>query len=76
MALAALGRVVGLYDLRVQPQLWLVHSAVLLKSGDPAGAREWSEKALQASRRYDDPSSAAIANAEAAVRAAAVASAR
>ena len=74
MAIAAMGRVQGLYDLRVQPQLWLVHSAVLLKSGDTAGAREWAEKALEASRRYDDLSSPAIAEAETAVHVATVAS--
>jgi len=73
-ALAAMERVQGLYDLRVQPRLWLVHSAVLLKSGDTAGAREWAEKALEASRRYDDLSSPAIAEAEAAVHIATAAS--
>src|SRR5260370_26603920 len=39
LALVALERVKD-YDVRVQPQLWLVHSAVLLKSGDAAGARQ------------------------------------
>ena len=68
LGLAALARMQGLYDLRVQPRLWLVHSAVLMKSGDTAGARTWADKALAASRRYDDPSSPAIAEAEAAVR--------
>jgi hypothetical protein len=58
----------GLYDLRVQPELWLVHSAVLLKSGDMPGARKWAEKALAASLSYDDPSSPAIAHARDAVR--------
>lgn len=69
-ALASLDRTQGLYDLRVQPRIWLTHSAVLLESGDTAGAREWAEKALQASHRYDDPSSAAIAASETAIRAA------
>jgi serine/threonine-protein kinase len=67
-ALAALGRVQGLYDVRVQPRLWLVHSALLLKSGDPAGARQWADKALEASLRYDDPTSSAIAAARDSVR--------
>jgi serine/threonine-protein kinase len=70
LALAALKRVEGLYDLRVQPQLWLVHGDVLLKRGDTAGARVAAKKALEASRRYDDPSSTAIVEAETAVRAA------
>jgi len=39
-----------------------------MKSGNTAGARKWADKALAASRRYDDPSSPAIAEAEAAVR--------
>lgn len=69
LALARLQRVQGLYDLRVQSQLWLVHSAVLLKNGDIPGAHQWADKALTANRRYDDPSSPAIAEAEAAVRA-------
>jgi hypothetical protein len=69
LALAALERVQGLYDLRVQSHIWLVHSAVLLKNGDIAAARQWADKALTANRRYDDPSSPAIAEAEAALRA-------
>jgi serine/threonine-protein kinase len=68
LALAALEKVQGLYDLRVQSELWLVHSAVLLKGGDIPGARKWADKALAASRSYDDPVSPAIAHAEGAVR--------
>jgi tetratricopeptide (TPR) repeat protein len=76
LALATLARVQALYDLRVQPQLWLVHSAVLQKNGDAAGARQWAEKALEASRRYDDPSSVAIVEAQGAVRLATATSGR
>ncbi|MEO8019750.1 MAG: serine/threonine-protein kinase [Pseudomonadota bacterium] len=68
LALANLERVRGLYDLRVQSELWLVHSAVLLKTGDRPDALKWAEKALAASRSYDDPSSPAIAHARDAVR--------
>jgi serine/threonine-protein kinase len=71
-ALLALDRVQGLYDVRVQPQLWLVHSAVLLKSGDAAGARTWAERALEASVRYDVPASAAIVSARNSIRLASV----
>jgi serine/threonine-protein kinase len=67
-ALTALDRVKGLYDVRAQPQLWLVHSALLLRSGDRTGARRWADKALEASLRYDDPMSAAIAAARNSVR--------
>lgn len=73
LALAALERVQGLYDVRAQPQLWLVCSAVLLRTGDAAGARHWAEKALDASRQLDDPSADSIKQAGAAVRAAMVA---
>jgi len=76
LALVALERVQGLYDLRLQPQVWLVHGNVLRESGDSAGAREWSGKALHAIRQYDDASSPAIASAEAAVRDAMAASVR
>jgi serine/threonine-protein kinase len=76
LALAALERVQGLYDLRVQSQLWLVHSAVLLKNGDIHGAHQWADKALAANRQYDAPSSPAIAEAEAAIRATVAAAAR
>jgi eukaryotic-like serine/threonine-protein kinase len=67
-ALTALDRVKGLHDVRVQPQLWLVHSALLLRSGDRTGARQWADKALEASLRYDDPMSADIAAARNSVR--------
>lgn len=76
LALAALERVQGLYDLRVQSQLWLVHSAVLLENGDMSGAHRWADKALAANRRYDAPSSPTIADAETALRASTAAAAR
>ena len=67
-ALDGLDKMKGLYDVRVQPRLWLVHSALLLKSGDLTGARQWAGKALEASLRYDDPMSSAIAAARNSVR--------
>lgn len=67
-ALAALDRVQGLYDVRVQPRLWLAHSSLLLKNGDPAEARRWADKALEASLRYDDPGSSAIVQARNSIR--------
>jgi len=70
LALTTLNRVQALYDVRVQPQLWLVRSAALRQRGDKAVALQWAGKALAASRRYDGPSSPAIAEAEGAVRAA------
>jgi serine/threonine-protein kinase len=70
-ALAMLDRVKGLYDVRLQPQVWLVHSGLLLSSGQRAEARQWAGKALEASLRYDDPMSSAILAARRAVRLAA-----
>ena len=67
-ALTALDSVKRLYDVRVQPQVWLVHSALLLHSGDRTGARQWAAKSLEASLRYDDPTSPAIAAARSSVR--------
>jgi tetratricopeptide (TPR) repeat protein len=62
--------VTGFRDVRMGPYLWLIHSQALLATGDRAGAREWATRALEASRRFDDPSAESIAEAEAAVRAA------
>jgi hypothetical protein len=67
-ALAVLGQVLGLYDVRVQPRLWLVHSALLLKSGDRSEARHWADQALEASLHYDDPTSSSISDARNSVR--------
>jgi serine/threonine-protein kinase len=61
----------SIIDMRGGPYLWLIHSAALMATGDRAGARDWAQKALDASRRYDDPASPTIAEAETAVRAAA-----
>ena len=59
--------VAGFRDVRMGPMIWLVHSEVLLQSGDASAAREWAEKALAARGTYDDPSSPSIAQARAAV---------
>jgi eukaryotic-like serine/threonine-protein kinase len=69
LALVALGRVQGLYDIRVQPQVWLVYSAALLRAGDAANARTWAQKAAEASQRYDNAAADSIKLAKAAVRA-------
>ncbi len=62
-------RVTGFRDVRMGPYLWLVHSEVLRRSGDREAARVWATRALEARRRYDDPSAPSIAEAEAALRA-------
>jgi len=70
LSLSLLDQVPGLYDIRIQPELLLWRSEVLRQRGDKAGARALAVKALTASRHYDDRSSPAIIDAEAAVRAA------
>lgn len=60
LALWALAKIPGLYDLRTEPRIWLVHSAILLQAGDAAGALDWAVKARDASVRFDDPGSASI----------------
>jgi eukaryotic-like serine/threonine-protein kinase len=67
----AVGRfdtVTGFRDVRMGPYLWLIHSETLRKNGDARHARQWAQRALEASRRYDHPSAASIAEAEAAIR--------
>ncbi len=68
VALDLLARVEGVYDVRLQPRVWLVHSAQLLINGEPVAAREWAAKALQASLIYDSPASRAISDAKDRVR--------
>ncbi|MET0808960.1 MAG: hypothetical protein ABWX93_09425, partial [Pseudoxanthomonas sp.] len=75
-ALATLQQVQGLHDARLQPRLWLLHSHLLLRSGDAKGARQWAVKALQASRRYDAPGAPSLAEAETAVRVSTLTAAR
>lgn len=60
-ALEVLERMVGLYDVRIEPLIWRTHAAILARNGDAAGAATWNAKALEASRRYDHPSSATVA---------------
>jgi eukaryotic-like serine/threonine-protein kinase len=60
--------VTGFRDVRMGPYLWLIRSETLRKNGDARRAHEWAQRALEASRRYDHPSAASIAEAQAAVR--------
>ena len=62
--------VTGRRDVRFGPYIWLVHSRALRLSGDKKGAREWAQRALDASRKYDDPAASSITQAQAALRAA------
>jgi tetratricopeptide (TPR) repeat protein len=68
LAIATLEGTKGLYDVRVRPYTWLIHSAVLLGSGDASGAQQWATKAFDASLQYDDPSSPELSKARDAMR--------
>ncbi len=68
-AVESFAQVTGRRDVRVGPHLWLIHAEALRRSGDAHRAREWAQRALDASRRYDDPSAASIHQAELALRA-------
>jgi serine/threonine-protein kinase len=69
-AVESFRQVTGRRDVRVGPYLWLIHAEALRRSGDTATAREFARRALEASRRYDDPSAASIRQAEAELRSA------
>ena len=69
-AVETFAQVTGRRDVRTGPYLWLIHAEALRRSGDFSGARNWAQRALEASRKYDDPSAPSIRQAEAAVQAA------
>jgi serine/threonine-protein kinase len=60
----------GFRDVRMGPYLWLIHAEVLRRGGQVAAARDWAARALDASRRYDDPGAPSIRTAQAALLAA------
>jgi serine/threonine-protein kinase len=61
-------RVTGFHDVRTAPYLWRIRAEALLLSGDAKGALDWAQRAVDADRRYDDPSSPDIADAEATLK--------
>jgi tetratricopeptide (TPR) repeat protein len=60
----------GPRDVRMGPKLWRIRAEGLLESGDAQAALQLAQRALDADRRYDDPSSPDIAEAEATLSAA------
>jgi hypothetical protein len=62
-----LAQVKAMHDVRYGPYLWRIHAEVLQQSGDLSGAQAWAHRALDADRRYDDPSSPDIIAAQATV---------
>lgn len=66
-ALVMFEHVDGFRNVRTGPYLWLIRSAVLLRSGDRRGARDFAQRALEASRRYDVPAADTIRAAQSAL---------
>ena len=56
--------VTGPRDVRMGPKLWRIRAEALMMSGDVQGAISWAQRALDADRQYDHPSSPDIAEAE------------
>ena len=69
-AVEMFAHVTGRRDVRVGPYLWLIHAETLRRSGDTKGAREWAQRALDASRKYDAPAAPSIRQATATLQAA------
>ncbi|HKY90399.1 MAG TPA: protein kinase [Nevskiaceae bacterium] len=67
-AVDTFARITGGRDVRTGPYLWLIHAQALHASGDGPRAREWARRALEASRRYDDPAASSVVEAEAMLR--------
>lgn len=69
-AVEAFDKLVGRRDVRAGPYLWLIHAEALRRSGKRSESRDWAERALRASRQYDDPDAGSIRQAQSAVAAA------
>ena len=48
------------HDIRVKPRLWRTRARIEAARGDSAESRRWCDKALEASRRTDDPQSPTV----------------
>jgi serine/threonine-protein kinase len=68
-ALEVFDQVTGFRDVRTGPYLWRIRAEVLLESGDPGGAAEWAQRAVDSVRRYNDPGSRDVAITEAILQA-------
>jgi tetratricopeptide (TPR) repeat protein len=60
-ALAAGAKATTEPDIRLMPDLWRMRAQVQLAAGNAGEARDLAQRALEADRRYRDPSSRAIA---------------
>jgi hypothetical protein len=63
-----LDHIEGYYDIRIQPYIWSVRAQALLLAGDNQTARAFAQRARDAALLYYAPDSAAIAEAESALR--------
>ncbi|MEQ1684596.1 MAG: protein kinase [Burkholderiaceae bacterium] len=61
-ALETWAQLSGFRDVRTAPYLWRVHAAVLDRAGESAEAERLRTQALDASRRYDAPTSPTVTN--------------
>ena len=67
-AVESFAQVTGRRDVRAGPYLWLIHAEALRRSGNLREGREWAQRALDASRKYDAPESKTIKLAETALQ--------
>lgn len=63
-AIGDFDRVVGRRDVRTPVRLWLIHSEALRVSGNPKSAGDFAQRALDASKQYDDSHAPSIAAAQ------------
>ena len=61
-ALDTWAQLTGFRDVRMAPYLWRVHAAVLDRAGESAEAERLRTQALDASRRFDAPTSPTVTN--------------
>jgi len=70
IATQTFNRATGFRDVRAGPYLWLIRSQIALRLDDRNGARDWAQRALDASLQYDDAQAASIRDARATLDAA------
>jgi serine/threonine-protein kinase len=70
IALDMLREMKGVRDMRLWPEAWVARSEALRLSRDLAGARQWAQRALEASQKYDAPGALSISKAKDALQSA------
>jgi tetratricopeptide (TPR) repeat protein len=64
IALKIIDTFVDLHDERFRPYLWNIRAQALLVAGDSDAAAKWAHRAVEADRRFDDPNSGALKEAQ------------